>query len=89
MKGPEKNNDEQNLIEEYLKIKNQLIYFAQQITKNREDAEDIVSKTIERLILLENEGRLNMYDSNHKNYLYKAVKNMSLNLIRDKKRRLT
>lgn len=75
------------LAEEFIKIRTSLVYHAWQITKNEQDAEEVVDGVIEHFLELINRGELRMYNANYKTYLHTAVKHRSFNLIRDRKRR--
>ena len=75
------------LAEEFMPIRGGLINYASGITKNEQDAEEIVSTVIEKFLVKLKSGELQMYNANYKTYLYTAVRNRAFNLIRDRQRR--
>lgn len=85
--GVENQDSVKQLTEEFLRIREGLVYFAHQITKNHQDAEEVVSQTLEQLLKRLKSGSLPIQNLQYKAYIYRSVRNASFNVIRDRKKR--
>ncbi len=79
--------DETTFVNEFMAIRDLLLHVAFNVTKNHQDAEEIVSAVLLTILTKLRNGELTIQDGKFKSFACSSVKNLSLNTIRTKKTR--